>query len=167
MGHGLFPVDMLPWVGWMVFAVVLAIGEIVLPGIFLIWIAIAAAVTGGAAFILPTLPLPAQILAFALLCLIATWGGRRWCRDNPVASTDPLLNDRAARLVGRSVTVVDAIADGEGRVRIDDGTWNAIGPDAPVGTQMVVITAQGATLTVVAAPASGQGQAGGATADSD
>ncbi len=145
---GLIPATMAPWTGWMLFAVVLAIGEIILPGIFLIWIAIAAAITGGIAFLAPALPLPVETLIFALLCLAATWGGRRWYRDNPVESSDPLLNDRAARLVGRQVTVVDPIVDGEGRVRLDDGTWNAVGPEASVGARMVVIAAQGTTLTV-------------------
>ena len=147
MGGWLFPADMAPWVGWMVFAVLLAIGEIVLPGIFLIWIAIAAAITGGIAWT-TALALPAQILIFAALCLLATWGGRRWYRDNPVTSSDPLLNDRAARLVGRQVVVVDPIVGGEGRVRIDDGTWNAVGPDAAAGERMIVLSAAGATLTV-------------------
>lgn len=146
MGN-ILPPDMAPWLGWMIFAVVLAIGEIVLPGIFLIWIAIAAAITGGAAFLLP-LPLPAQILIFAVLCLLATWAGRRWYRDNPVESSDPLLNDRAARMVGRNVIVIEPIVDGEGRVRLDDGTWSAVGPDAPLGARMIVVAAHGATLTV-------------------
>jgi membrane protein implicated in regulation of membrane protease activity len=147
MAEWLFPTEMAPWVGWMVFAVLLAIGEIVLPGIFLIWIAIAAAVTGGIAWAAP-LSLPIQILIFALLCLIATWGGRRWYRDNPVPSTDPLLNDRGGRVIGRQVIVVDPIIGGEGRVRLDDGTWNAIGPDAEIGERLVVLSASGATLTV-------------------
>lgn len=140
--------DMAPWVGWMIFAVALAIGEIALPGIFLIWIAIAAAATGALAYALPTLGLPVEILAFALFSLVAAYGGKRWYRDNPVPSTDPLLNDRAARLVGRSVVVVDAITGGEGRVKLDDATWSAVGPDAPAGTRMIVVAASGATLTV-------------------
>ncbi|CAN5175137.1 NfeD family protein [soil metagenome] len=147
MFAGLWVGEMAPWVGWMVFAVLLAIGEIILPGIFLIWIAIAAAITGGIAYVAP-IGVPLQILIFAVICLIATWAGRRWYRDNPVASDDPMLNDRAARLVGRHVVVVEAIADGEGRVRLDDGTWNAVGPDAAVGARMVVVTASSATLTV-------------------
>jgi membrane protein implicated in regulation of membrane protease activity len=146
--NGLFSPDMAPWVGWMIFAVLLAIGEIILPGIFLIWIAIAAAITGAIAWLAPSLPLPAEVLIFAGLCIVATWGGRRWYRDNPVESSDPLLSDRGARLVGRAVTVTEPIVDGEGRVRIDDGTWTAVGPDAPMGTRMIVVAAHGATLTV-------------------
>lgn len=147
MGNGIMPADLAPWIGWMIFAVLLAIGEIVLPGIFLIWIAIAAAITGGVAYVW-ALGLPVEVLIFALLCLVATWGGRRWYSANPVESADPLLNDRAARLVGRQVTVVQAIEGGEGRVALDDGTWSAVGPDAEVGTRMVIVAASGTTLTV-------------------
>lgn len=147
MESWLFPGNLPPWVGWMVFAVLLAIGEIVLPGIFLIWIAIAAAITGAIAWTSP-LELPVEILIFAGLCLVITWIARRWYVAHPVTSSDPLLNDRAARLVGRQVVVVDAIVGGEGRVRIDDGTWNALGPDAPVGERLVVVGVSGATLTV-------------------
>lgn len=136
-----------PWLGWMILAVLLGLGELAVPGVFLVWIALAAAVTGAVAFVLP-LPLAAQIVLFALLCLAAVYGGRRWYSANPVASTDPLLNDRAARLIGRDVTVVEAISGGEGRVRVDDGTWTANGPDAPVGARMTVLNASGATLTV-------------------
>ncbi len=136
-----------PWLGWMILAVLLGLGELAVPGVFLVWIALAAAATGAVAFVLP-LPLAAQIVLFALLCLAAVYGGRRWYSANPVASTDPLLNDRAARLIGRDVTVVEAISGGEGRVRVDDGTWSANGPDAPVGARMTVLNASGATLTV-------------------
>lgn len=141
------PSDVAPWIGWMIFGVALAIGELVLPGVFLIWIAIAAAVTGAVAWLLPV-PATVQIIIFAALCLIATYAGRRWYRDNPVPSTDPMLNDRAARLVGRSVVVVEPIANGEGRVRVDDGTWSATGPDAPVGTRLTVVGSDGTTLLV-------------------
>jgi membrane protein implicated in regulation of membrane protease activity len=145
---GFFPGDYAPWLQWMIFAVILAIGELVTPGIFLIWIAIAAAITGSVSWIFPALPAPAQMLLFAALCLVATYGGRRWYKANPVPSADPLLNDRAARLVGRTVTVVNAIEAGEGRVQLDDGTWTARGPDAPVGARLTVTAAEGTVLTV-------------------
>jgi membrane protein implicated in regulation of membrane protease activity len=145
--EGLLPAGTAPWLGWMILAVLLGLGEIVVPGVFLFWIAIAAAITGAVVFLAP-IALPAQVILFAILCLASVYLGRRWYRDNPVPSSDPLLNDRAARLVGRKVTVVDPIVNGEGRVRIDDGTWTAIGPDAPAGAQLTVVEAHGATLTV-------------------
>jgi membrane protein implicated in regulation of membrane protease activity len=135
-----------PW-SWMILAMLLGISEIVVPGIFLIWIAIAAAVTG-AVTLLTGIALPAQIVLFAVMCLVSTWAGRRWYAGNPVASTDPLLNDRAARLIGETVTVVEAIADGHGRVKVGDGVWNARGPNADVGAKVRVVGAEGTALRV-------------------
>lgn len=132
---------------WLSFAALLGIAEVVLPGVFLIWIAVAAAVTGLAAMALP-IGIPAQILVFAALCIAAVWGGRRWYAANPVASADPLLNDRTARLIGESVVVTEPIMGGEGRVRVGDSVWTARGPDATVGARMRVIAAEGTVLLV-------------------
>jgi membrane protein implicated in regulation of membrane protease activity len=132
---------------WLIFAVLLGIGEILIPGVFLIWIAIAAALTGVVAMVAgigPTL----QIVLFAGLCLLATWLGRRWYAANPVASQDPMLNDRAARLVGQVVVVVEPIADGQGRVRVGDGIWLAHGPNAEAGARVKITGADGTTLRV-------------------
>ena len=59
--------------------------------------------------------------------------GRRWYRDIPVDSTDPLLNDRVARLIGETVEVCEAIDGGEGRVRVGDGAWTAMVPTCAGG----------------------------------
>ncbi len=63
-----------PW-WWLAAAVLLGIGEIVTPGVFLIWIAVAAAITGVIAM-LADIVLPLQFLFFALLCLVSVWAGR-------------------------------------------------------------------------------------------
>ncbi|QGP78978.1 NfeD family protein [Sphingobium sp. CAP-1] len=132
---------------WLVLAALLGIAEVMIPGVFLIWIAVAAALTGLIALALP-IGLPLQLLIFAGLSLVAVWGGRRWYVDNPVASTDPLLNDRTARLIGQTVTVAEAIRDGEGRVKVGDSVWNACGEDAAAGARVRVTGADGATLRV-------------------
>lgn len=132
---------------WMILAVLFGIGEIFLPGVFLIWVAIAAALTGVAAG-LTGMSLAFQIVLFALLCLVITYAGRRWYADNPVPSQDPLLNDRAARLIGETVMVVEAISNGRGRVKVGDGVWNCQGPDAEIGTRVRIVGADGATLSV-------------------
>ena len=132
---------------WLVFAAPLGIAEVMIPGVFLIWIAIAAAITGLAALALP-IGLPLQLLIFAALSIAAVWAGRRWYVDHPVASTDPLLNDRTARLIGQTVTVVEPIVGGEGRVKVGDSVWTALGPDADVGARVRVIAAEGTALRV-------------------
>lgn len=133
--------------GWLVFAALLGMGEVLMPGVFLIWVALAAAVTGLAALALP-ISLPVQLLLFAALCLVSVWGGRHWYRDNPVDSQDPLLNDRTARLVGEIVTVVEAIDNGRGRVKVGDGVWSCRGPDAPAGARVRVVGADASVLKV-------------------
>ena len=124
------------WV-WLILAGVLGIAEIIVPGIFLIWIGLAALVTGLVTLALG-IPEPLQFALFAMLAIAAVFAGRRWFALNPIESSDPLLNDRAARLVGEQVTVVEAIDGGEGRVRVGDGVWPARGADAPVGTRLRV-----------------------------
>ena len=133
--------------GWLVFAALLAMGEVVIPGVFLIWVALAAAVTGLLALVLP-IPVPLQLLLFAGLCLLSVWGGRRWYSANPVDSQDPLLNDRTARLVGEVVTVVEPISNGHGRVKVGDSVWSCSGPDAPAGSSGRVSCACAYVLTV-------------------
>ncbi|WP_416464691.1 NfeD family protein [Sphingomonas sp. VDB2] len=133
--------------GWLVFAALLGIAEVMIPGVFLIWIAIAAAITGLVALALP-IALPLQFLLFAALSIAAVYAGRRWYVDNPVASTDPLLNDRTARLIGQTVTVVEPIVGGEGRVKVGDSVWTATGADADAGARVRVVGADGTMLRV-------------------
>ncbi|WP_028055686.1 NfeD family protein [Sphingobium bisphenolivorans] len=133
--------------GWLVFAALLGVGEVILPGVFLIWVALAAAVTGLLALALP-IALPAQLLIFAGLCLLSVWGGRRWYKANPVDSQDPMLNDRTARLIGEIVTVVEAIDGGRGRVKVGDSVWSCRGPDAPAGSRVRITGADASVLKV-------------------
>lgn len=132
---------------WLLGAALLALLEIFLPGVFLVWMAAAAAVTGITVALLP-IPFAAQLGLFALLAVGAVAGGRRHYARNPVASDDPLLNDRTARLIGQNVEVVTAIENGEGRVRVGDSVWSARGPDAPAGARVRVVGAQGNCLNV-------------------
>lgn len=144
---------------WLLGAALLALFEIFVPGVFLVWMAAAAAVTGITVALLP-IPLAAQLGLFALLAVAAVAGGRRHYARNPVESDDPLLNDRAARLIGETVTVVAAIEHGEGRVKVGDGVWSARGDDAPEGARVIVTGAQGNCLKVRLAPQQPQLPAG-------
>jgi membrane protein implicated in regulation of membrane protease activity len=123
---------------WLIAALVLGIAELAAPGIFLVFLAIAAAVTGVAVFALPDLPVPAQLAAFAVWSAVTVLIGKRWYRDYPVEGGDPMLNDRSARLVGQVVVVETAIVGGHGRVLVGDGSWPARGEDVEVGTRVKV-----------------------------
>jgi hypothetical protein len=132
---------------WLAAGVLLPILEIVVPGVFLIWLAFAAILTALVVLVFG-LAVPFQVAAFTLFSIAAVLGGRRWYERHPVTSSDPMLNERTRRLVGETVTVVAAIEYGEGRVRVGDGVWPARGPDAPAGARVRVTGADGTCLRV-------------------
>ena len=87
---------------WLGLAALLALAELFVPGVFLIWVAAAAAVTGILSLFID-LTVAGQLTLFGLATILAVLGGRRWYLTHEVESENPLLNNRAAQLVGRTV----------------------------------------------------------------
>lgn len=134
---------------WIGAGLVLAALELLVPGVYLIWFALAAIATG--VLVLASEPsLAVQIVSFVSLSLIFAFSARRWLRDTTIASSDPLMNNRAGRLVGQVAEVTQPIVHGQGRVRIADGEWLASGPDCPAGTRVRIAGVNGACLEVEA-----------------
>lgn len=140
-----------PHYAWLALGLVLAVGEMAIPGVFLIWMAGAALLTGLVAWVAP-IGLPVQIVLFAVLSIVAVFGGRRYLASHPVVSADPNMNLRGERVIGETVMVTQAIEGGQGRVRLGDGEWLARGEDCPVGTRLKVVGHDG-TVLMVAPPA--------------
>jgi inner membrane protein len=132
---------------WLSIGVGLAVLEMLLPGFFLIWLAGAAIVVGLIAWVVP-IPFVGQVALFAVLAIGAVFWARRYLKDNPIESDDPLLNQRGSRYIGEVVTLVAAIEDGRGRAKIGDGEWPVRGPDAAVGARVRVVSADGGSLVV-------------------
>lgn len=133
---------------WLIAALLLGIAELAAPGVFLVFLAIAAAMTGVAVLVLADLPAAAQLASFAVWSAATVMIGRRWYSDYPVAAADPLLNDRAARMIGQAARIDVALVNGAGRVRIGDGTWPARGPDLAVGTDVRVVAVSDGVVEV-------------------
>jgi len=139
-----------PWFWWGV-ALALFAAEAVLPGSFMLWLGFAAL---GTALIELAVPMSAsaQWMLFAVLALIAVGAGWQYKKRNPVSASDqPLLNRRAAQLVGHVYPLESAIVDGRGRLKIGDAFWTASGPDLAIGTRVRVVAIDGTTLRVEAA----------------
>ncbi|MGE0722391.1 MAG: NfeD family protein [Novosphingobium sp.] len=136
-----------PHWAWLAIGLVLGAAEMAVPGVFLIWLAGAAIITGLLTWVLP-IGLPVQIVIFAVLAIVAVFAGRNYLRRNPVAAADPNMNRRGARLVGETVVVTQAIEGGTGRVHHGDSEWLARGPDAVPGTRMRIAGSDGAVLIV-------------------
>lgn len=134
------------WV-WLTLGLVLAGLEMLVPGVYLIWLALAAIVTGVLTLAFePSVPM--QVVDFVFLSLIIAFSARRILRDKPISSADPLMNRRGARLVGETATVVQAIEHGSGRVRLGDSEWIAHGPNIAAGEHVRVSGSEGAILLV-------------------
>ena len=134
---------------WLIGGVVLLIAEVIAPGFFLIFIGAAAIATGLFAVLLGLGTVP-QLALFALYALLAVMLGRRFYANRHSSSADPLLNDPARRLVGKVVTVVAAVDDHQGRVRLGDSEWSARGGPAGVGERVRITGVDGNCLKVEA-----------------
>ncbi|MCB1572030.1 MAG: NfeD family protein [Xanthomonadales bacterium] len=135
--------------GWWLLALVLIAAELLAPGYFLLWIGLAAAVMGLVMLVFPGLPFLAQAIVFAALSIGVCWVYWKFIRPAAELRDDqPLLNRKGDRMIGRHVTVVEAIVNGRGKVKVGDSVWLVEGADCPVGTLVEIIGVQGTTLQI-------------------
>lgn len=137
---------------WMIFGTVLLALEILTPGVYLLWLGIAALLTGLLSFALWEAGFwgwQAQILVFLALSIVSVLVGRRVFPTTGTADTDqPLLNQRELQLVGRTASLEEPIIEGRGRIRLGDTLWRVSGPDLPAGARVRVVAATNGELTV-------------------
>lgn len=151
------------WI-WIAIGLILAALEMLVPGVYLIWLAVAAVITGVLTLGLD-LSLPSQIISFVSISLIAAFSARRFLRDSPIVSSDPLLNQRGSRLVGEMAIVSQPIENGSGRIKLGDSEWLARGPDMAAGARVRITGSDGTTLFVEPANLIEQDEADAAEAD--
>ena len=136
---------------WLVFGLLLMGLELMLPGVFLFWVGLAALLVGLLSVVIAP-PWQLQLLMFAVFAAAAVPVWRRVARSNSgVSNSNPFLNKRSEAMIGRVFTLEKPIIDGAGTVRIDDTVWRVAGPDAPAGSRVRIVRADGASLTVAAA----------------
>lgn len=136
-----------PW-AWIVLGLALMGLELVAPGVFLIWLGLAAVLTGILDWVFD-LSWQAAGLNFALLSVCTVLLGRAITRRPDEEESGPAaLNRRGHALIGRVFTLEAPIVDGAGRIRVDDSSWRIIGPALPAGASVRVARVEGATLVV-------------------
>ena len=137
---------------WAAIAAVVSLAEFHLPGSYLVWIGLGAAITALADVTIGGLVLETQLLVFAggaaASCLLGYFVYRAVGRF-PAEETH--LNRRDQQMIGARGTVSDGIVDGRGKVRLGDSVWLAEGPDLPRDAHVVVTAVRGARLIVKAA----------------
>jgi membrane protein implicated in regulation of membrane protease activity len=133
---------------WIILGVLLMGLELAAPGIFFLWLGLAAVVTGLVDGLIG-LSWQSSTLLFAVLSVLAVLLGRTVSR--PAVRTASALNQRGEALIGRRFTLEAPLAAGEGRIRVDDSSWRVTGPDLPRGATVRVVRVEGATLVVESA----------------
>ena len=138
---------------WFVVAAVMTLLESIIPGVHFMWFGIAAVIIGVLVLVLMTvlalpLSLPTQLVLFAVLSMAIIYYARRYWSPQDIKTDSPDLNERGLQYVGRTVTVIEAIHRGRGKVRVGDTVWTAEGPDLPEGARAKVTGANGIVLVV-------------------
>ena len=132
---------------WAIGGLILLIAEIIAPGFFLVFLGVAAIATG-LFTLLFDLGLGPQLALFVVYTALAVMIGKRWYGEPDADDQLIKLNEPARRLVGKTVTVVEAVDDHGGRVRVGDGEWSARGGPAAAGERVKVTGVDGNCLTV-------------------
>ena len=135
---------------WAALAVTLFAAEALAPGAFMLWMGIAAAAVFLAVWAIDGMTVLLQVILFVVLSFVSIQVYRTWFRQRARPSDQPLLNRRAEQLIGRVVTLDQAISAGVGRAKVDDAFWVVAGPDLPQGSTVRVVAVDGMTLKVQA-----------------
>jgi membrane protein implicated in regulation of membrane protease activity len=137
------------WV-WFVAAAIFLVLELLVPGVFMLWLGLAAILVGIIS-LAAVLSWQAQIIIFAVLSVACIPAWRYFARKVEGPVERPYLNRRAEGYVGRVFTLEKPIVDGVGTIRIEDTVWRVSGPNLPAGSRVKVSRADGADLAVEAA----------------
>lgn len=132
------------WV-WIAIGLLLCAAEIFTPGVFLIFIGLAAIVTGLLLIVAP-LSLTSSLLVFCAFSVATVFAGRRFYGANEAESDNPYLNRRAEAMIGKIFPLAEAIKGGEGAIRVSDTRWRVRGPDMPSGVRVRVTGVEDATV---------------------
>lgn len=136
------------WYWWVLSVAFLGL-EIVVTGFFFLWLAVSAFVVGAVLLLIPSTAFNVQLLLFSVLAVSSVLAWRKYARTRVVDTTDhPLLNKRGAQYIGQTFTVVTAIENGKGKIKVGDGTWKVEGEDCPLGSKVKVVAVKGTVFEV-------------------
>jgi inner membrane protein len=132
---------------WLALGFGLLVLEMFLPTEFiLLWVGVAAIAVGALAWIVPT-GWQVEFVVWGVLSVLAVLAWRKY-KPMSFVSERPTLNRRGHSYVGRVFTLTEPVVNGVGKLRIDDSQWRITGQDAPAGTRVRVVEADGVTLRV-------------------
>jgi inner membrane protein len=132
---------------WFIAGALLLVLEVLAPGVFMLWLGLAALLVGLISIFVDW-SWQAQFIAFALFSVGAIPVWLRLSRQVAAPTDQPFLNRRAEAHVGRIFTLERPIVDGSGTLPIDDTVWRITGTDLPAGSRVKVVRVDGTALHV-------------------
>ena len=132
---------------WFIAGGLLLVLEVLAPGVFMLWLGLAALLVGIISLFVDW-SWQAQFIAFAVFSVLAIPLWRRLATGVGGKTDQPFLNRRAEALVGRIFTLEKPIVDGSGTIGIDDTVWRITGSDIPAGSRVKVTRVDGTALHV-------------------
>lgn len=124
--------------------------ELVTTALLALFLASAAFALALLVYIFPDLSFMWQLCLYSLLSLISVWLWWIYHRRHPPQKTDSasLLNNRAIALIGREITVDQAVLHHRARLYIDDSLWTIQGQDFAQGDTVKIIDVKEGILLV-------------------
>ncbi len=144
------------WYWWILGAIFIVI-EMLAPGIFMLWLGVAAFAAGLVLLAVPGTGIEWQLIAFALVAMGSVVFWRRQLRRAALPGDSPNLNQRGQQYISRHFDLADPIRNGYGRAKVEDTIWTVSGPDLPAGSRVQVIGVDGTVLKVKAVDNTGTG----------
>ena len=135
---------------WLILGFILLIGEVLTPGIFLLWWGLAALVTAFVQFLFPSISLASLAIFYALLaCILSViWWKYQHGKDRHDQSHST-LNQRDHALLGKQGVVQELGVNGIGRGAFGDTTWRIQGDNLTVGALIEVERVDGITMILI------------------
>ncbi|MGE9551792.1 NfeD family protein [Erwinia amylovora] len=138
-----------PWWLWLTIGGVLLAAEMLGTSGYLLWSGVAALLVSLLVWLVP-LSWEWQCISFAVLTVLSAVGWYRWLKGRDTSGPPSSLNQRGNQMIGRRLTLDDALVDGFGHVRIGDSSWRVqAAEDFPAGTHVTVVAVEGITLRII------------------
>lgn len=134
---------------WLILGVLLLILEISGTAGLLLWSGLSALMTGGLVWLFhPSLFV--QWVIFAILSMLTTYLWFKFDRKQDQAKDPaPVLNQRMQRCLGAETVLIEDVAQGKSRVRLDDTYWPVIAHQPMKAGTSVIVTATEGTYLIV------------------
>lgn len=136
---------------WLAIGLVLSLSELWVPGFVIIFFGAGALLTSAVALLFPNLSANTQMFLFVVLSVASLAIFRRYTVGNGIGKKADATRDYDDDFIGRTVVVIEPVADGKpGKVELNGANWNAVADaDFAVGDRARVAARDGLTLRLV------------------